>query len=279
MQNFNYHQHTYRCKHADYNMEDEDYIFEYLKNGINKIAFTDHIPEKIVIDKRPNARMNYEELNDYLNSINTLKEKYKDKIDIKVGFEYEYADSQLDFLNELKDKIDILINGQHFIEDDGIVKIFGRYDFNELELNRYVEHLEKGIINNFTNIIAHPDIYMLKREFSSIEEDIANKICSMAEKYDIPLEINLNRIFYSVYLRNNNLNTSLDEKIKLLENVSYPCRGFWKVASKYNVRVLYGVDAHFKGQISLFNELVLLANIMIGKDTIDKLNFIKDGNI
>ena len=77
----------------------------------------------------------------------------------------------------------------------------------------------------------------------------------------------------------NNLNTSLDEKIKILENVSYPCKEFWKVASKYNIRVLYGVDAHFKGQISLFNELVLLANIMIGKDTIDKLNFIKDGNI
>lgn len=29
MQNFNYHQHTYRCKHADYNMTDEDYVQEY----------------------------------------------------------------------------------------------------------------------------------------------------------------------------------------------------------------------------------------------------------
>lgn len=279
MQNFNYHQHTYRCKHADMEMEDEEYIYEYIKNGIKKIAFTDHIPQKNVIDKRPNARMDYDELENYLNSVNNLKEKYKNKIDIKVGFEYEYAESQLELLNELKDKVDIFINGQHFIEDDGVVKIFGRYDFTLDELNKYVEQLEKGITNNFTSIIAHPDIYMLKREFGSIEEEIAHKICKIAEKYDIPLEINLNRIFYAVYLRNNNLNTSLDEKIKILENISYPCRGFWKVASNYNIRVLYGIDAHFRGQITLFNELVLLANIMIGKDTIDKLNFIKDGNL
>ena len=29
MQKFNYHSHTYRCGHADFNMEDEDYIKEF----------------------------------------------------------------------------------------------------------------------------------------------------------------------------------------------------------------------------------------------------------
>ena len=60
MQNFNLHQHTYRCGHADVDIKDEDYIEEYLKAGFNKIAFTDHCPEKDVIDKRPNIRMTYE---------------------------------------------------------------------------------------------------------------------------------------------------------------------------------------------------------------------------
>ena len=30
MQNFNFHQHTYRCRHADLRMQDEDYVKEYL---------------------------------------------------------------------------------------------------------------------------------------------------------------------------------------------------------------------------------------------------------
>ena len=33
MQNFNYHQHTYRCGHADLDMEDEEYVQEYIKMG------------------------------------------------------------------------------------------------------------------------------------------------------------------------------------------------------------------------------------------------------
>ena len=34
MQNFNFHQHTYRCGHADLNMTDEDYVQQYIKMNI-----------------------------------------------------------------------------------------------------------------------------------------------------------------------------------------------------------------------------------------------------
>ena len=46
MQNFNYHTHTYRCKHADMDYSDEDYVLDYIKAGFKKFAFTDHCPEK-----------------------------------------------------------------------------------------------------------------------------------------------------------------------------------------------------------------------------------------
>ena len=42
MQNFNYHQHTFRCGHADMDMQDEDYVKEYIKNKnelVNGIIF------------------------------------------------------------------------------------------------------------------------------------------------------------------------------------------------------------------------------------------------
>ena len=87
MQNFNYHQHTYRCGHADLDMKDEEYILEYINMGFKKIAFTDHCPQKNKIDKRENMRMEYSERKEYLDSIKKLREKYSDKIEIESGYE------------------------------------------------------------------------------------------------------------------------------------------------------------------------------------------------
>ena len=55
MQKFNYHTHTRRCRHADSNMTDEDFVKLFIEKGFTKIAFTDHCPEKQVIDKRTNV--------------------------------------------------------------------------------------------------------------------------------------------------------------------------------------------------------------------------------
>lgn len=67
-----------------------------------------------------------------------------------------------------------------------------------------------------------------------------------------------------------------DEYIAQLNGVKYPCKEFWKIASKHNVKVLYGIDSHFRGQVPLFKELVILANEVIGRDVIEKLNFIEN---
>ena len=61
MQKFNYHNHTYRCGHADLDMTDEDYVLEYINLGFEKMAFTDHCPEKNKIYLRKNMRMEYKE--------------------------------------------------------------------------------------------------------------------------------------------------------------------------------------------------------------------------
>ena len=56
-------------------------------------------------------------------------------------------------------------------------------------------------------------------------------------------------------------------------------KNFWEIAANYNIKVLYGIDSHFKGQISLFEELIEIANHIIGKDIIDKLNFCELENL
>lgn len=279
MQKFNYHSHTYRCGHADLDIKDEEYIEEYIKMGFKKIAFTDHCPEKNMIDERSNIRMEYNQREEYLNSINILKEKYLDKIQIEKGYEVEYLPGEEDNIIELKNECDKIILGQHFIyTTDNKLKILGkkREKFSDKEIITYAEYIEKAIKLNIPDIIAHPDIYMLNREnFGNMEAKVANIICKAAEKYNIPLEINLNNIFAHTYYENRKLNNiEIEKQKKKLINVTYPCKEFWNIASKYNVKVLYGIDAHHRGQILLWNELVELANEIIGKDVIKKLDFI-----
>ena len=262
MQKFNYHTHTRRCGHANNNMSDEDFVKEFIKKGFTKIAFTDHCPEKEEIDHRTTMRMKDSEKNEYLESIKSLKEKYKDKIEIETGFEVEYLPGQEENLFELKNETDKLILGQHFIYDDkNELKFFRKHDFTNEDILKYAEYIKMAIEKNIPNIIAHPDLYMLSRNnFGEAEEQVARIICSTAEKYGIPVEINLSDPV--MYIR------------KQKEKVEYPCKEFWKIASEYkNLKVLYGIDAHWREQIELYEKAIEVVNKLIGQNVINKLNF------
>ena len=279
MQNFNYHSHTYRCGHADLDMKDEEYIQEYIKMGFEKVAITDHCPEKNEIDKRDNMRMKYIEKEEYLNSIKTLKEKYADKIQIDTGFEVEYLPGEEENLKELKNETDKIMLGQHFIYDDNKqLRIFGTHNFTDEELIRYAEYIETAVKLNIPDIIVHPDIYMHKREnFGEIESKVANMICKVVEKYNIPLEINLAKVFNKTYYENKKLNNdSIEKQKEKLSKVDYPRKEFWEIVTQYDIKVLYGIDVHHRGQITLYKELIELANEIIGQETIKKLKFIKE---
>lgn len=265
MQNFNYHTHTYRCGHADDNMKDEDFVKELINKGFKKIAFTDHVPLKEGIDRRNNMRMKLGEKEEYLSSVKYLKEKYKDEIVIETGFEVEYLPDQENNLLNLKKEVDKIVLGQHFIysNDNKELKIFRHHDFTDEDLIKYAHYIEKAMEKGIPDIIVHPDLYMLTREnFGKTEEEVAHIICKSAEKYNIPLEINLTEGF--LYLS------------KIKNKVSYPSKEFWRIASLYNIKVLYGIDAHFKEQIRMYEESIEFINNLIGKDIIEKLNFIEN---
>lgn len=281
MQKFNYHTHTTRCGHADFDMKDEDYVEEYIKMGFKKIAFTDHCPQKNKIDKRDKVRMEYDEKKQYLDSIKSLKEKYVDKIEIKSGYEVEYIPGEEANILELKEETDTLILGQHFVyNSNNQLKICGKCDLEKEDLMKYASYIERAVELGIPDIIAHPDIYMLMRKtFEETEAEVANRICRVAQKYNIPLEINLAKVYNATYYENRKPNNDPIEKQKeRLCNVYYPCREFWQIASCYDIKVLYGIDAHHRGQVSLFSNLVMLANEIIGQETLQKLKFVQNEN-
>ena len=265
MQSFNYHTHTYRCGHADMSMSDEDYVKEFIKKGFKKIAFTDHVPHEKIIDHRTDMRMKYFQKEEYLNSIESLKRKYSNLIQIENGFEVEYLPGEEQTLYQLQKEVDKILLGQHYIydEDNKNLKIFRHSDFTDMDLIKYAIYIEKALENKIGDIVVHPDLYMLTRDsFGEVEAKVAHIICRAAEKYDVPLEINLNEPNLCL--------TGQKDK------VDYPSKGFWQIASKYKIKVLYGIDAHFKEQIRNYEESIEFANHIIGEDIIKNLNFIEE---
>ncbi len=279
MQKFNFHTHTYRCGHADKTYLDEDYILDYIKMGFTKMAFTDHCPQQNMIDKRKGMRMDYSQKREYLDAIKFLKEKHKDRIEIEAGFEIEYLPELKDELFELKNESDKIILGQHFVNgEDGQLKIHGMHSFTDAELKNYANLIVEAASIGLPDIIAHPDMYMMgRKEFGETESKVAHIICAAAEKYNIPLEINVSSTFYHTYFVGRKLNEEpLENQILKLSKVPYPNKKFWEIASEYDVRVIYGLDVHQKGQIEKSKETIELAEMIIGKEVLNKLNFVND---
>ena len=95
----NYHTHTTRCMHAT--GSDEDYVLSAIKGGYQELGFSDHTPWKYHTDYVADMRMLPEELPGYVESLRSLREKYRDQISIKIGLECEYFPA---YIHWLKDK-------------------------------------------------------------------------------------------------------------------------------------------------------------------------------
>ena len=107
-----FHVHTYRCKHAGYD-PDEAYVEKAIDLGARSLTFTDHAP----FPGDPfDSRMEISQLPEYLDSLISLREKYKTHIRIGIGLEIEYIPGFEDYYRELyeNEKLDFMMLGQHF---------------------------------------------------------------------------------------------------------------------------------------------------------------------
>ena len=87
----NYHSHTARCGHAW--GTDDEFILAAIDAGFTTLGISEHSPWPFVdgyqeIDAR--QRITVEQLDDYLADMQALKEKYRDRIEIRIGLECEY---------------------------------------------------------------------------------------------------------------------------------------------------------------------------------------------
>lgn len=225
-----YHTHTYRCGHAK--GTEEEYVLSAIKNGLKVVGFSDHVLLPGV-DQRC-QRGSFDELDDYINTVNRLKEKYKDQIEIHLGFECECSKVFEDYYRSLlKDKgVEYLIIGQHlfFHEDKSYTWIF-EYGNADETLTKYVDEVIEGMKTGLFTYLAHPDLFI--RKYKEINEHFkreSRRLCEACVKYDIPMEINLGGVRQKPFLKPEYLN--------------YPSDEFFKIASEYPIKMIVGVDAH-----------------------------------
>ena len=104
-----FHVHTYRCGHAEMST-DESYVKQAIQLGATEIWFTDHVPFPGIVSS---TRMRYDQLSEYISSLQYLKNQYQGKIDIHIGMEIEYMPQFDAYYAELREMLEILVLGQH----------------------------------------------------------------------------------------------------------------------------------------------------------------------
>lgn len=221
--NYNYHAHTYRSHHAS--ETPEEYVLRAIECGIKYMGFSDHAPFVCANGTESGFRVYSAEAKDYCDEIKALAEKYKDKIDLKVGYEMEYYPD--DFEKMLSFAIDsgaeYLILGGHFLFDESQNGAYCAIVTDNLEiLKKYVKTIADGIKTKKYTYVAHPDCLVYKEDEEVYREEL-RKICIASRECNVPLEINF---------------------LGIRTNRHYPNENFFKVAGEEKSPITFGFDAH-----------------------------------
>lgn len=237
----NYHTHTKRCGHAT--GEDEEYVLEAIGNGFRYLGFSDHA--MLPNFDEPRIRGNYEkDFDNYIESINALKKKYEDKIEIYVGFEAESFPTYFPFFKELLDNkvLDYMILGNHISLSDNneIINRFSKIK-SASQLYLYKDLAITAIKSKMYSIFAHPDYFLSSIENFDLDcKKVSRELIACCIENDVPLEVNVAGI------RNNKRLIGKEKRW------IYPTSYFFEMVSKMKAKCIIGQDAHAPNQI--FNE-------------------------
>ena len=246
---YNYHTHTTRCRHAV--NTDEEYIRCAIDAGIKYLGFSDHAPYIFPDGYESFYRVEVKNGEEYVKTIRSLAQKYRDQITINVGFEMEYYPDHFGRMLEYARNFgaEYLILGQHFIGNEHPDGIGSRGYIPHKELvTEYVDNVIAAMKTGVFTYVAHPDIINYSDDTDFYNQEMT-RLCIVAKELNIPLEINLHG---------------------LANNRHYPSDRFFAIAGQIGAPVTFGMDAHDSSAL-LDKETVAKACEMVKRH---KLNYI-----
>ena len=154
-----FHTHTYLCEHAT--GTPEEYIAEAISKGLFILGFSDHAPLPDYL--RDGISMFPHQAEEYIALIEHLKDEYKRKISIRIGFEVDFPlrDS---FEKKYFDdpRIDYLIGSCHFLGDWALDSPESEKEWNLRGIDQvYSDYYDSLLIcaeSGLFDIIGHFDL-------------------------------------------------------------------------------------------------------------------------
>lgn len=219
---YNYHTHTARCRHAS--GTEREYIENAVAAGMKTLGFSDHVPYPFPGGYYSGFRMFVEQTEDYVSTLTALREEYKGKIDIKIGYEAEYYPAYFNDMLKLISRYgcDYIILGQHFLENETTGKYSGVTTEDDGYLKQYVDQTCEALRTGVYAYFAHPDLVDYKGSDAVYEREYG-RLIGCAIDCGTPLEINL---------------------LGVRDHRFYPHERFFALCGKMGAPVCVGCDAH-----------------------------------
>ena len=230
------HNHTKLCNHAD--GEIEEYIEKAIECGSKYFGFSDHAP----MDFDPKYRMTFSDMKDYEKNVLSAKEKYKDKIEILLGYEVDYLKGHMDE-RILSTDVDYLIGSVHFIEGWGFdnPEFIGKWDEQDIDeiWQKYFDTIQEMAESKLFDIVGHLDLikvfkFMPKGNISKM----AKKALIAIKKSDMTLELNV---------------AGYRKDVK----EAYPSLELLTLAYDLDIPITFASDAHKPEQVGLYNDKII----------------------
>ena len=235
------HNHTYLCNHAD--GTPEEYIQRAIELGIDIYGFSEHAPMKNFED---GYRLVLDKKDLYEKTIDELKKKYEDKIEILLGYEVDFIEGDFILDEIINSEVDYLIGSVHYLDKWGfdnpefIVEYKNR-DIDEVWIE-YFKAVELMAKSSKFDIVGHLDLikvfkYLPKKDIRTIAKDALKAI----KEANMVIEIN---------------SAGYRKPIK----EQYPSRELLEMAYEYDIPITFSSDAHSIEQIGFeYTKATILA--------------------
>lgn len=229
------HNHTPLCKHAE--GEISQYIEKAIEVGTKYFGFSDHAP----MDYDPKYRMRFEDMKKYESDLLLAKARYKESIEILLGYEVDYLKGHMDE-RVLGADVDYLIGSVHFIDDWGFdnPEFIGRYEHEDIDViwQKYFDAIEEMAQSGLFDIVGHLDLikvfkYLPKGDITQI----AKKALEAIKEADMALEINVAGYRKPI-------------------GEAYPSKELLQRAFDLGIPITFASDAHKPEQVGLYEKEV-----------------------